>query len=477
MIKTKSTNLKLWSVSSCIFLFVALYNYMFPLIADDLVRCNIAALSHHAVLSQLRWDYLNWTGRMSAQILIYFFLNTQALNAITLPIAAIITGFCFVAFIRLSYILLFWEEPSDRHLNRFIILTLLILFYLNPIHSYTETIGFKTIVIQYFWGTVLIWYLLYKLQAQQKPTSAGLLKVLLLFALGLLTGNYNEIIAAATIFYILFSLWNVAGVKHFVQTCKNNALLTSFLIGNIIGFLVLITAPGNYARQVVAMQQSDTSNLHYSLWDKIHILLHRYYQIPTKGIFSALAIILFITAIYLIFSRKKQTTYQKQIKYWLMMILGFIITLLLLTPVAYYFPGAIAKRLTFIPDMLLFYLVFSLVMFNVKFICEDKQLNCNRIKLPWQILCAIMVVYFIFFLTGTYFAYQFNQSRIQQIQHTTNAAHTDFVFIARCPNTMNNIFGRGLIGSQVGPDASNVFNIDYAHYYGAGSAREIPCDR
>lgn len=467
---------KLWLVNITIFLFVSLYCFMFPLIADDLVRCNIAALSNHTFWSQLHWDYLNWTGRISAQALIYIFLNTQSFNAISIPIASIITGICFVVFIRLSYILLFWEQPQDAHLARYIILTLLVLFYLNPIHSYTETLGFKTIVVQYFWGTVLIWYILYKFPIQKTPPQTGIVKLLGFFILGLLLGNYNEIIAAATILYLLANFALNSLPKHnYIESFRKNRIPSSFLIGNIIGFIILIVAPGNYVRQTFSMQQTNTLASHFSIWDKVHILLHRYYQIPTKALLSLLVILFFALAMYFIISSKQKETFKKQIHFWLKLILGFIITLLMLTPIAYYFPGAIAKRITFIPDMLLFYTLFSLVIFNAGFICQKYGLHCSKVKISWLIPFIIMLGYFASFLTGAYAAYQFNEGRVYEIQHTANAENKDFTFTAMCPTSITNFFGRGLIGSQIGPDPQNVFNINYAHYYGAKSVNEVPC--
>ena len=48
-------------------------NFAQPLFADDWYRGHLAALYNGTILDHLINDYLTWTGRMSAQILVYPF--------------------------------------------------------------------------------------------------------------------------------------------------------------------------------------------------------------------------------------------------------------------------------------------------------------------------------------------------------------------------------------------------------------------
>ncbi len=444
-------NPKLLFINAIVFLFIFVFVLMFPLMHDDLVWSNINALANHTVVSHIVGDYFHWTGRISQQILAYTLFN-RSFNFITVPIMATVTAFCFVLLVRVSYHVIFMEQPSDHHLNRYMILALLIVLYVKNIHSFVEMIGFKAVTVQYFWAMVIAGWLLLKFSTQTQLDRISLLQSTLFFLLGLLFGLCSELIVPCVLFYFLMTL----------HCSLRNRRVVAYASGLLIGFVALIAAPGNYVRKAQAMVDTHTANVHYSLFEKIKILLSLYAQQAHFKIECGIVVVLLLILAFIL---KQRTGYPVKL------VLGAIFSLLILTPVAYYYNGVIRGRVTFISDMLLFYALVYLVVLNFRALLP-------RWKWPsvhWRLLCSLMTFYFMIFIYAGYPAYCFNKARIALIKDTPDAIHHDFVFQAFCPRYVNHLVGKGLIISPFDSDSNSWVNQAYAEYYGAGSVRETPC--
>ncbi len=445
----KLVNPKLLFINAVIFLFIFIFVMMFPMMHDDLAWSNINALANHTIFPHIVSDYKTWTGRISAQFLIYIFMHRDY-NAVSVPVMAMITGFSFVVLVQISYRLIFLERALDEHLNRYMILVLLLIFYFKDIHSFVAMIGFKTISVQYLWGMVFAVWLLLNLDRSDRKDRT--INFFIYGLLGLLIGLYNEMIFPCILFYFILRLNAVV---------RNRAFI-SYLIGLFVGFLILIAAPGNYIRKASAMIETHTVGVHYSLYEKVKILFSLYahqahFKIECVIVVGILLILAFIL--------------KQRIGYPLKLMLGAIFSLLILTPVAYYYNGVISGRVTFISDMLLFYALIYLVVLNFRALLPHWKWP----SIHWSLLCTVMSMYFLAFLYAGYPAYQFNQARIALIKSTPDAIHHDFDFPAFCPDHINKWVGKGLIISAISPDPKSWVNTVYAQYYGAASVRELPC--
>lgn len=476
----KPLNPKLSFVNVGVFIFILCYGLMYPLMNDDLVGSNLQALLHHTIWSHIRDTYFNWSGRASISLVALLLFN-KGLNDITMPFVNLVTAFLFIVLMKISYYFVFKELPTDKKVNRYILLTILMVVYFTKIYDMTELIGFKMVTIQYFWGVVLSAYIVF-LYAPIKtvgsaPVNVSSIKLLFLFLLGIILGNDNEIIAASFLLFIFGSLL-ASHPRYWVDRIKSNVSISSFAIGDLLGLVILIIAPGNYKRKAAAMGDTHTGNVHYSIFEKAHILLQKYYQVHFKVECSYVALGLLLLAVALMFLTKRTEAYKAKVFYFVKLIMGFVLTLLILTPIAYYYEGWIGGRVTFIPDMLLFYITFGLVVLNLQLFGDITGFKAalSSVKLHWTVLFGVMALYFGLFLYGCYPHYRFNLSRVEEINNTPDAQNKDFVFSAFCPDKTNHFVGKGQqIADPIQHDPQMWENKAFAEYYNIRSVREVPC--
>ncbi len=427
-----------------VFIFFCIFAIVltFPLIQDDVLYSLFAALQQHQLWLRVWANYMDWTGRLFAQVLIYSFLNQQ-FNFIEIPLIAGITAGFFLLFLRLSYRIVF-QSQAEMNLQYYLILTLALILYLLLCHDFFEVIAFKTPAIQYFWVIVFVAWLLEQL-SKVKPNVA-FWHLELSFILGLLIGLSNEIVVLCVFFYLAL-IW---------RNALYNQRLRAFCFGLCFGFFVLMIAPGNQARMVVSQRLLDISGVHFSWMEKLHILLHDYASVPFKWVCFVLVLGLLIW----VWKTRGRPTYALK---WLA---GAIFSLLILWPVAYCYDGVIAGRVTFISDLLLFY-----------------TLACLWVETGWRLPFRIhtsiwalaLALCFVLLWYDAYQDRQFDQARIALIQSTPDAAHHDFVFHGFCPKPWFFFNANQLMVESLGSETKFWKNQAYALYYGAGTVRQVEC--
>ncbi|MCC6933232.1 MAG: hypothetical protein IT292_08260 [Deltaproteobacteria bacterium] len=190
----------------------------------------------HGISDILRYTYFNylyWSGRVVCTFLVVIFLATP------LPI------FCFklVQTVLVFYFLLFLSrsEKSGKHSYDFKILLLVTaLYFLVPLKVINDSSMWITASFGYLWlsltSIVLIFYF-------AKAQALSLIKSLLITLLYFVVGCSNELLGLGFCSALLCSLLG----EYFLQR-KINRQKAFWLLSASCGFLLLLTAPGNFAR-------------------------------------------------------------------------------------------------------------------------------------------------------------------------------------------------------------------------------------
>ncbi|MED7789597.1 DUF6056 family protein [Francisella sp. 19X1-34] len=217
-----------------IFLCFLFANVCQPMFMDDFWRSNIDAFYNGTIFANLKHDYFCWTGRLSAQLPVYFFFNKDYPSLIYL--LDIINALAMTSLI----IFLFKSitKGQDKIPGKEFIV------YLGIFMSYFMISGFiahsmwKTVGIQYLWGLTLLIIFYYYCFVEQKEIK------ILSFIIGVIIGLYN--VAFSMVIFILFLCYIV---HQLLQKQKINKNTFFFFIPFVISTVILITAPGNYVRE------------------------------------------------------------------------------------------------------------------------------------------------------------------------------------------------------------------------------------
>lgn len=218
-----------------IYLMMLVLNLLTPLIADDysysLGLDNTKIDSIIDVLNYQWWHYFNWGGRTISHTIAQMFLLFPKIAF------SIINPLLYIALIYLTYLHIVRNRDKKPI---YLILIHLTLWFVLPVFG--QTCLWLIGSCNYLWTTVLIlWFLWVYRQKNQKDSIA---RIVSLFLLGIIAGWTNENTAVGLIIVSLGFL--------IVEKLDNKNKLPKYkwsgLLGNIVGFLVLILAPGNYVR-------------------------------------------------------------------------------------------------------------------------------------------------------------------------------------------------------------------------------------
>ena len=183
------------------------------------------------------WHYFNWGGRTVAHTL------AQILLVFPKAVFNILNSFIYTALIYLIYLHgCFNKDNKDNKDNSYMLLLIhLILWFIIPVfgQSFIWLVG----SCNYLWTTVIILYFLWLYR--RNTLSEKWYNLLFMFILGLLAGWTNENTSAGLIVILVFSL-----IINKVETKKIELSKTRLfgIIGTLIGFVIMICAPGNYIR-------------------------------------------------------------------------------------------------------------------------------------------------------------------------------------------------------------------------------------
>ncbi len=224
------------AISVFIVAFFLLLNYLQPMRADDFGRANTDTLAKGLIIMvhSIQADYFTWTGRVSAQALIYFLMSKTYIT-LSLFIVNVINSIVFYVFMLLTFKIITYDR--GRILSKdFVIYSFFFIFVFYQT-GFMANILWKTGAIQYFWGLTLLTVLYYFSIVKNKNS------MLLGLFIGSIVGLYNEIFVCVSILLCLAYFFERVLTKKVI-----NDTLVAFFVACGIGGVVLITAPGNYAR-------------------------------------------------------------------------------------------------------------------------------------------------------------------------------------------------------------------------------------
>ncbi len=190
-------------------------------------------------------QYMTWTGRSVAHIIARIFLAMPKI------IFDICNSLCFVYFTYLIYLHV-TKDTEKKQVLLYIIICLLV-FLCVPLFG--QTVLWETGSCNYLWTTTIVlrFLLPYRLSSESKHN------VILMLLGGIIAGWTNENTGGALILMILFIL-----AYRLYKKKKIHSWMLVGLVGSIIGFLVMVLAPGNKVRA------QDFVSTNGKMYDLIH---------------------------------------------------------------------------------------------------------------------------------------------------------------------------------------------------------------
>lgn len=228
-----------FSIIGVNFFLIYLLNINTHLTADDFCysfinNSNTRVSNILDIINSQITHYFNWGGRSVVHFLAQLFL------LIGKPIFNIINSIAYIAFILLIY----HHRNNIKSYNSilFVFINLLVWFF---IPTFGQTILWLTGSCNYLWGSLLILCMLviYRKHYIKKCVKDNIINCILIFLLGILAGWTNENTAAGMIVIIISYLFLYK--RNYYVIPKWSII---GLIGSIIGFVVMILAPGNFIR-------------------------------------------------------------------------------------------------------------------------------------------------------------------------------------------------------------------------------------
>ena len=252
---------KSFAVLFCIFCLIWFFNYCTPLIFDDYVYSYIwhtdamgVSLPDTAKRVSSLFDvfysqylhYFNWGGRSVAHTLAQFFLwqGKEIFN--------VANAVCFtILLVEIQWII--EEGKISFHFHKDDILWIFGTIWMFTVFM-SDIFTWLTLSCNYLWTTVIVLaFLLVYEKHYLYPDSTFfkkkiILRTIFMFFFGIIVGWTNENVPCFIGLVLFYYVFRISKEK---KVCP---LLLSGLIGLIIGYLMLVLAPGNYVRYIRQLQ-------------------------------------------------------------------------------------------------------------------------------------------------------------------------------------------------------------------------------
>nr|MBP3258644.1 hypothetical protein [Bacilli bacterium] len=218
-----------------IFVLMIILNFLTPLIADDYsysASIDGGVISSFFDIIKNQFDhYMTWGGRSVAHTIAQIFLILLNKN-----IFNVINAFVFTALVGLIY-----KNSIGANEQRPILIPIigLLMWYFVPVFGQTSIwlIG----SCNYLWTATFVMLNIYLFRNEKIKNNT--INIILMFLLGVLAGWSNENTGFGCISVLVMFLI----VKKFKKE-KIHGHQISSLLGTILGYVVMLVAPGNYVR-------------------------------------------------------------------------------------------------------------------------------------------------------------------------------------------------------------------------------------
>ena len=237
--RIKKIEAKTWIkvILASIFLMMLVLNFLTPIIADDYSYSfiwNTEQRVHNlldVIVSQAS-HYMTWGGRSIAHTIAQIFLMFPK------GIFSVLNSVIYTAIIYFMYRLAKGNNKEDKPL--LLLGCHFMLYFLTPVFG--QNCLWLIGSCNYTWTTFFILLLIFNfvLKGDKKDT---ILRIIGMAILGIVAGWTNENTAFGLIVILVGTL-----IINKINKEKISKWKISGLIGSIIGFIIMIAAPGNYAR-------------------------------------------------------------------------------------------------------------------------------------------------------------------------------------------------------------------------------------
>ncbi len=418
------------------FIFISMFilNMITPLIMDDFNytygldgRIN----SIKDIANYQKWFYFNWGGRNIAHFIAQFFLmnNKILFNILNAGV------YTFMIFLIYSII-----KGTKKDQPSYLILIHLLLWFLTP--AFGQSFIWLTGSCNYLWTTtIVLLFIKLFISISESQQRYNVFQIVLFGILGVLAGWTNENSGASLVFmlstYIIFT--------KIIDKRKIKKIQLSGLIGVVLGFIIMIVAPGNFVRG---------SGLEENTFFLIKWIERAVEITQTAGhflfILITIAIILFTIHLY----KKQKINY----KVWI-----FVIGVIIATYSMIVSPTFPERSWTIVVVYMTIICGFLLYNLNI-----EERLKKNIIIDSIVILCFLFINSYLLTLKDSYHFYNTWQDRIETINEgkKKNIEHYEFspVYTTRKQSAS---YGLG----DLYPNKKDSNNMTYARYFGIKSIK------
>ncbi|QLE79844.1 hypothetical protein FLM55_08915 [Francisella sp. Scap27] len=426
-------------LSALIVGFFLLLNYLQPLRADDFGRAysDVLVKGLDIYFRAIASNYIHWTGRISAQALVYLLLSKKYITESVFAIN-FINAISFYLFIVFSFKSVTLDKIKIISKDFLIYLFFFIFVFYQT--GFIANVMWKTAAIQYFWGITLltIFYYFSIIKKQQN----------ILFAIftGFFIGLYNEVFVGFSIVICFAYFLDKLLIKGSIS--KN---IIYYFVSCVIGGVILVIAPGNYARF-----DSMSSDHNLSIFMNLINLISQILMTPVN---TAVLLILVVIFIGLIFTNNGV----KKSRAWIYT-LACIATFFVLTPIAKTYE---LNQRVFLIYYAFFFIATFQQFYNHSSIFVEKLNNAFKsVRFVFLVLLLIQ----LYIMTSVYFTiYKFEVERNQQVAMClqNNVENPTFPILPESVSAT-------IFLDDITPDENSYNNRAFALFYGFKSVRGKP---
>lgn len=448
----KGRRIAFFSLVALSFLMILIYNIFTPAMTDDLSYGKIVseANSFLDLIRQEQHQYMTWTGRSVNHMILRCFLSGDKW------LFNICNSLVFTALTLFMY----YNIEHKKKYDAFVYLLINLFLWIFAV-SFAQTVLWETGACNYLWGSTIIMGYISAVKycmktdiertARQSGTAVQMApetaKAVGLFLMGVVAGWCNENTSGGCI--LLVCIW----IGLYIWKNKRVRIwMVSGVIGNLIGFLFMILAPGNANRQQFMEEEHTGWFAIVSRWLKCNLAIRNHFFI-----LIAIGIATFILV------RLQKAEWERS-RNMLIFFLVFAATCyaLVLTPepvARAYFGAGI-------------FLTISCIQGIVD--VSDKDLYLRALKLS---ATAILTLWFVF----TYMdcganlmrIYRESEERFNYIEEQKAAGNMDITVPLLRP-AFENKYSDAYNSDLSGESSEYWVNVAYATYFGVNSVSAVP---
>ncbi len=222
------------------FICIFIYNYMTPLLSDDLLQLNMTYDSVFGFVKAEWSNYMSWNSRFFPQLIM------RAFMCVPKSVFNVLNSFCFIYLILLIY----WNIDARKKYD-FVMFGLTSLFVWLFSVSFGQTVLWESGACNYLWSACIILSMvsLYRYKCKNTATiKHSTMLAVGMFVLGVISGWCNENTSGGA-FLVLLYTYITYRMTHKKKEKRRPWMLTG-LLGMLVGIGFMVMSPGAKARSV-----------------------------------------------------------------------------------------------------------------------------------------------------------------------------------------------------------------------------------